>query len=105
MTVLNSLVFLLEDNFDEVMSVLLDDSFHEAVTPIQQQPYFLLIAAIYQKQLITHQHIHTVIRTSLNPIMTALIPVLVDDSSVRPGFSDHMSCVIIFGEHIVDFFC
>ena len=104
MTVLNSLVFLLEDNFDEVMSVLLDDSFHEAVIPIQQQPYFLLITFIYQKQLIT-QHIHTVIRTSLNPIMTALIPVLVDDSSVRPGFSDHMSCVIIFGEHIVDFFC
>ena len=105
MTVLNSLVLLLEDNFDEVMSVLLDDSFPEAVTPIQQQPYFLLInISIYQKQLIT-QHIHTVIRTSLNPIMTALIPVLVDDSSVRPGFSDHMSCVIIFGEHIVDFFC
>ena len=104
MTVLNSLVFLLEDNFDEVMSVLLDDSFHEAVIPIQQQPYSLLITSIYQKQLIT-QHIHTVIRTSLNPIMTALIPVLVDDSSVRPGFSDHMSCVIIFGEHIVDFFC
>ena len=101
MTVLNSLVYLLEDNFDEVISVLLDDSFHEA---IQQQPYFLFITSIYQKQLIT-QHIHTVIRTSLNPIMTALIPVLVDDSSVRPGFSDHMSCVIIFGEHIVDFFC
>ena len=103
MTVLNSLVFLLEDNFDEVMSVLIDDSFPEAVTSIQQQPYFLLIT-LHQKQLIT-QHIHTVIRTSLNPIMTALIPVLVDDSSVRPGFSDHMSCVIIFGEHIVDFFC
>ena len=67
-------------------------------------PYFLLITSIYPKQLIT-QHIYTVIRTSLNPRMTALLSVLVDDSSVRPGFSDHMSCVIIFGEHIVDFFC
>ena len=100
--------------------LLLDDSFEPTCIPPGRQlrwgnvstPWWQFswssdtnsTTAIYQKQLIT-QHIHTVIRTSLNPIMTALIPVLVDDSSVRPGFSDHMSCVIIFGEHIVDFFC